>query len=78
MPSFFKTEKENTSKTRLIDNLKIYSEKTGRNVVIYASNFLNNDSEENYINSFVELPRLCRSRGFLDLFFCSTCLFGVF
>lgn len=25
MPSFFKTEKENTSKTRLIDNLKIYS-----------------------------------------------------
>lgn len=39
MPSFFKTENENTSKTRLIDNLKIYSEKTGRNVVIYASNF---------------------------------------
>ena len=26
----------------------------------------------------VELPRLCRSRGFLDLFFCATCLFGVF
>ena len=52
MPSFFKIEKENTSKTRLIGNLKIYSEKTGRNVVIYASNFLNNDSEENYINSF--------------------------
>ncbi len=25
-----------------------------------------------------ELPRLCRSRGFLDLFFCATCLFGVF
>ncbi len=28
--------------------------------------------------SNVELPRLCRSRGFLDLFFCATCLFGVF
>ena len=26
----------------------------------------------------LELPRLCRSRGFLDLFFCATCLFGVF
>ena len=26
----------------------------------------------------VELPRLCRSLGFLDLFFCATCLFGVF
>ena len=72
MPSFFKTEKENTSKTRLIDNLKIYSEKTGRNVVIYASNFLNNDSEEYYINSFDKngfmkvMNNLNKSKG-LDL-----------
>ena len=29
------------------------------------------------ITPVVELPRLCRSRGFLDLFFCATCLFGV-
>ena len=42
-------------------------------------------SEDNSLFDFdlhminlVELPRLCRSRGFLDLFFCATCLFGVF
>ena len=31
-----------------------------------------------FCNFSIELPRLCRSRGFLDLFFCATCLFGVF
>lgn len=34
--------------------------------------------EKIYDDLHVELPRLCRSRGFLDLFFCATCLFGVF
>ena len=37
-----------------------------------------NECKEFGITTVVELPRLCRSRGFLDLFFCATCLFGVF
>jgi len=68
----FKTEDKNTPKIKLIDNLKAYSEENGRNVVIYASNFLNNDSEENYINSFDKtgfmkvMKNLDKSKG-LDL-----------
>ena len=41
-------------------------------------NFYIVSKTDKFLNHPLELPRLCRSRGFLDLFFCATCLFGVF
>lgn len=51
MSSFYKQEKINDSKVNIMNNLKEYSNHSGRNVIVYASNFLTSDEEETYINS---------------------------
>lgn len=43
MSSFYKQEKINDSKVNLMNNLKEYSNQSGRNVIVYASNFLTSD-----------------------------------
>ena len=43
MSSFYKQEKINDSKVNIMNNLKEYSNQSGRNVIVYASNFLTSD-----------------------------------
>ena len=52
MPSFFKIESKNSQNNELVNSLKEYSQKTGRNVILYASNFLSNEDDEVYIDTF--------------------------
>ena len=72
MPSFFKIESKNSQNNELVNSLKEYSQKTGRNVILYASNFLSNEDDEVYIdtfdkNGFMEIiENLNHSKG-LDL-----------
>ena len=41
-----KIKQENNPKNTIIKYMKEYSKKTGRNCILYASEFLNSDSEE--------------------------------
>lgn len=52
MASFSEIEKQNNPKTTIINYLKEYSEKTGRNVIVYSSSFLTTDQDEVYIDEF--------------------------
>lgn len=52
MPSFKEIENENNPKSTILKYLKAYNAKTGRNVVVYSSNFLTKESDEIYIDDF--------------------------
>lgn len=71
MTLYYKIETEN-DENNLKNYLKEHSEKTKRNVVVYASNFLTNDEDEVYIDCFDKIgfvkviENLDKSKG-LDL-----------
>lgn len=72
MSLFYKKEKINDSKINIVNNLIEYSDKCGRNVIIYASDFLTSDEEEIYIDSrdkmgFVTTIENLNSKKGLDL-----------
>lgn len=52
MPSFKEIENENNPKCTIMKYLNEYHEKTGRNVIVYSSNFLTKESDEIYIDDF--------------------------
>lgn len=52
MPSFSEIEKENNPINTVITYTKKLHSLTGRNVIIYSSSFLTDDSEETFIDSF--------------------------